>query len=111
MVTPFHEKALSIRVYICRANEGVCRHVARVRSLRLPGHRALAHSASTYISAACLIFMGIGQGVVALLWREYGAFEALRRHDGDGGRHQRTIMAPERRTRATIAPQRLGRCP
>ena len=49
---------------------------ARVRPLRLPGRRALAQLASTYISAACLIFMGIGQGVVALLWREWGAFEA-----------------------------------
>ena len=48
----------------------------RVRPLRLPGRRALAQLASTYISAACLIFMGIGQGVVALLWREWGAFEA-----------------------------------
>ena len=67
---------LSIRAYIWRANEGICPHVARVRPLRLPGHRALAQPATTYISAACLIFMGIGQGVVALLWREWGAFEA-----------------------------------
>ena len=61
-----------------RQSEGICRHVARVRSLRLPGRHALAHSASTYISAACMILWASANA----LWCYCGASTALRCHDG-----------------------------